>query len=132
MKWIACLGVLCTLGVTTGCISIKVGTEAEHSKIQILGLVGGYATVNALHHYEGNILEFGLFTSSKRPGELVSLDVWPVGGVGFGFIGGRVRFLPLEVALGTLFYCPKEPEEYGAPKPPPTPEPPPAKPAQTT
>jgi len=30
--------------------------------------------------------------------------LWPLGGIGIGFVGARVKILPIEFALGVLGY----------------------------
>ena len=54
------------------------------------------------------IFEAGIF-GAARCGEIATLDLWPLFGVGVGLAGVRIRILPFEFAIGTLFYHPKPP-----------------------
>jgi hypothetical protein len=107
MKIIAGVASAALVAWLGGCISLKVGTETPPSCLKIEGLADGYVTLSALHDYNGTILEFGLLNESLRKGEILSLDVWPLAGVGVGVVGARVRVLPLEAGLGVLWYNPK-------------------------
>lgn len=107
MKVIARVASAALVALLGGCISLKVGTETPPACLEIEGLVDGYVSMSALHGYNGTILDFGLFTKSLRKGEILSLDVWPLAGIGVGVVGARVRVLPLEAGLGVLWYDPK-------------------------
>ncbi len=102
-----------TAAVLPGCLSLSLETESHDPALAVSGLVDGYATVDALDPYDGQLVHAGIFSSAARRGEVASLDVWPLFGVGVGVAGGRVRVLPLEVALGTLFYEPSRPQRAG-------------------
>jgi hypothetical protein len=80
------------------------------------GLANGYATLSALHKYNGTILQFDLLSESLREGEIMSLDVWPLAGVSVGIVGARLRVLALEGGLGVIWYNPK-PEAISKEKP---------------
>jgi len=103
------VGVVCAIAVVLlgGCISLKIGTETRPSCLKMEGLADGYVSLSALHGYNGTILDFGLLNESLRRGEILSLDVWPLAGVGVGVVGARVRVLPMEAGLGVLWYNPK-------------------------
>ncbi len=93
-----------------GCLSLSVRTEAHDPALAVSGIVDGYVTPAALHPYDGHLIDAGLFEGDNlRRGEVAALDIWPLGGVGVGLVGARVRVLPLEIGLGTLFYEPSRP-----------------------
>lgn len=101
---------LCLLPtMLASCLSVQLGTEDRPSRLQMDGLASGYATIEAFPKYDGNILKAGLFQESARDGEWASIDIWPLGGIGVGFIGARVRVLFFEVGLGVLAYTPTRP-----------------------
>jgi len=54
--------------------------------------------------FDGNVVKVGFLHDNGRPGELAYADVWPLAGVGVGFVGARLRILFLEVGLGALCY----------------------------
>ncbi len=88
------------------CTSIRIGTDDPEGRgIRVDGLVDGYANFDGLERYDGEILYAGIFGSAQGD-DLATLDIWPLGGVGVGLAGARVRFLPLELGLGTLGYDP--------------------------
>lgn len=95
-----------------GCLSISIGPKSQPSELEISGLADGYATVGAFPEYDGTIFKAGIFSGSNRDGEWASVDLWPLGGVGVGFVGARVRVLFLEVAGGVLGF----PDERPKPK----------------
>ena len=97
-----------------GCLSLSLRTEQHDPALAVSGIVDGYVTPDALGSYDGELLHAGLFGSSARKGEIASLDVWPLFGVGIGVVGARVRVLPIEAALGTLFYEPSRPRHAAA------------------
>jgi len=107
MRKLAVVACMLSAVLMTGCISIQVGTERNSSGLQIKGLANGYVTLGGIDSYSGKILKFGLFSGSEGSGEVASLDLWPMFGVGVGVVGARVQVLPLQVGLGTLFYEPK-------------------------
>jgi len=98
-----------------GCISLKIETQEKPSALKVEGLADGYITMGGLHPYNGTIVDFGLFGEERRRGEILSLDVWPLAGIGVGVLGGRVRVIPLEAGVGILLYDPK-PEPAGPEK----------------
>ena len=105
----------CVLVFAAGCLSISIGTESRPERFQVEGLASGYLTASALGPYDGTFFDFGLFHKTQRPGEIVSVDLWPIVGAGVGVVGARVRLFAIEFGLGALFYHPKapyiEPEE---------------------
>jgi hypothetical protein len=107
MRIVAGIATGTMVALLTGCISLKIGTDTQPPSLRMSGLVNGYASAAALHPYNGTILNFGLFSKAERRGEFLSLDVWPLAGVGVGVVGARVRVLPLELGLGVLWYDPK-------------------------
>jgi len=108
MRILPVLGLFLSPLLCSGCFSLSVGTKSEPSQLEMSGLADGYAKVDALPEYNGTIFKVGLFSESNREGEWASIDLWPLGGVGVGFVGARVRILFLEVAGGVLGF----PEEH--------------------
>ena len=95
----------------TGCMSVSVGMGRE-AKVRSGGLVDGYVACNGIRPYDGEILEADLLgEGNERWGELASLDIWPIGGVGVSFIGARLKVLPFEAGFGIFGYSPS-PERY--------------------
>lgn len=99
--------VACAALLATGCVSLQVGTAPTPARLQVSGLASGYVSLAGLRPYDGTILDMGLFNMAERPGELVSLDLWPVFGFGVGVVGARAHLLMLDVGLGVLWYQPK-------------------------
>ncbi len=107
------LPLLLLLGAITGC-SLNIGTRRQDSTLSVHGLVNGFVSADALRPYDGTIFSVGVL-SDTRSGELVSLDFWPVFGLGIGAAGVRTRVLPVEAGVGVLFYDPKPPPRRSAP-----------------
>ena len=105
------LGLGLLLSGTTGCLSVQAGSEQRGADVD--GIVSGYVSADALRPYDGTILDFGLLKNTEQKGEILSFDLWPIGGFGIGLAGARVRLLPFEVGLGALFYHPDPPEHGG-------------------
>ena len=101
-------GVLCVS--ITGCISVTVSSESS-VEAECDGLLNGYATCNGIRPYDGTLIEAGCLSFNDRWGDVVSLDIWPIGGVGVGLIGAQVKLLPFEAGIGLLGYDP-QPEVY--------------------
>ena len=95
----------------TGCLSVQIGSK-DSTKVKSDGLVDGYMACNGIRPFDGTIIDADLLSSgSERWGELLSLDVWPIGGFGISFIGARVKLLPFEAGFGMFGYSPR-PEVY--------------------
>ena len=91
------------------CTSFDVGTEGDVA-LEYEGILDGYVTADGIPEYDGTLLHAGLLGSAAREGELVSVDLWPLGGVGVGLFGVRLQILPLDIGLGTLFFAPSAPQ----------------------
>ena len=116
-------GVLSAILLFSGCVSLRVGSEPGAEASVGAGLVNGYVSVNAIRTYDGDILTMGILPGYGATGELASIDVWPLVGVGIGILGVRAHVLPLEAGVGVLFYHPR-PWSPPPPQPPPPPPPP--------
>ena len=117
--------VACVLSVVllTGCVSFRVGTEKNPSRLQVKGLATGFVSLDGFQHYSGTILKFGLLSESEGPSEIASVELWPVMSVGVGLVGARVQLLPIQVGLGVLWYKPELKGAHGeAPHKPPAAE----------
>ena len=55
---------------------------------------------------DGKILRIGLWHMDERPGEIVSLDVWPLVGFGVGLVGVRAHVPPFNTGVGEIWYQP--------------------------
>lgn len=100
---VAALVLLCT----TGCIRLTAGVYPESYKPQFRGWVRGYASHKEMRNYDGTILELSTFCDAERPGEIVSVDLWPLAGIGVGPLGMRLRLLPFGMGFGTIAYDPR-------------------------
>ncbi len=120
------IGVLSAMLLFSGCISMHVGGTGPTAEASVgAGLVNGYVSANGIRKYNGNIVELGVLPGYGATGELASIDVWPVAGIGFGLLGIRAHLFPLEAGLGVLFY---HPQPWGPPLVTPPPPAPPAAP----
>lgn len=107
------LGLLAVAALPIGC-RIDAGAARDPDRVQVKGPGVIYATADAWRRWNGNVFELGLFNESERDGEIVSLDLGPLAGIGFGFVGLRVRLLMLEVGAATLCHDPLPlPSGYG-------------------
>jgi hypothetical protein len=114
VKWMSSLviGVVCAS--LTGCASLTVGTDRNPPQLKSKGILNGYMACNGFRPYDGKILEAGILSDNDRWGDMVSLDIWPIGGFGVSFIGAKMKLLPFDIGLGVLGYNPK-PEFYTKP-----------------
>jgi hypothetical protein len=87
------------------CVSVRVGPDDEFFRVR--GLAHAHASVNGLDDYDGSLLDIGILTNTRGRGELVSVEVGPLAGVGVGLFGARARVLPLELGAGVGFYDPR-------------------------
>lgn len=98
--------------LATGCAQLSIGTDpSQDAGLEFRGLVNGHANVSGLESYDGELLRAGLLGGADGD-DWATLEIWPLGGVGVGLAGARVRVLPFELGLGTLFY---DPEPFRAP-----------------
>lgn len=86
------------------CVSVTIGSDKD--SLEVRGLVNAYATLDGLEDRSGPLFEFGLFTSEGGRDELFNLEIGPLASVGVGLVGARVRVLPLEIGIGSVFYNP--------------------------
>src|SRR6185295_6852251 len=91
--------------VLAACATAEVGTKARAELLDKDQTIGGFADLDGIRPWDGTIVKLGAF-GSERPGEWVSLDVWPVLGFGAGPIGARLQILPLEFGGGFGYYTP--------------------------
>ena len=110
MKRIPLSLLLGLLLLTPSCISFRLSAEDDPS-IRASGIGTAYAGYSGFDEWDGSIIKLGLFGGDGRAGEFFSLDIWPLGGVGLGLAGARVRVLPFEVGAGALLYHPKLPKK---------------------
>lgn len=98
---------LSTLLLLNSCIALSIGTERKPSRIEAKGLGSAYAAIPGIEPFEGNIAQIGLFQDSARDGEWASVDIWPIGGVGVGFVGARIKLFIFEIGAGVFGYQPE-------------------------
>ena len=110
---IAALAPLLSALITAGC-RMDAGFDDHPDRFEIDGPGVIYATASAWPRWNGNVVELGLFDEAERNDEFLSFDLWPLVGVGVGFVGARVRVLMFEVGAATLCYDPLPlPSRYG-------------------
>lgn len=97
--------------LSSGCVSVRIGTGEEPSALEMKGLANGYASVHGIRPYDGTIFELGILDHSRRSGEfeVVSLELWPVFALGVGLAGARIQVLPFDLGVGALSYDPDPP-----------------------
>ena len=78
-------------------------------RVEVGGLASLYISAVELEKFDRTFFTGGVFTRTKRSGEIASVDFGPMLGVGVGVAGARVRVFPLEFGVGTLFYRPRPP-----------------------
>ena len=108
-----------------GCVSLKMGAGPGSSLVRIEGPVNAHVSAEAPQRGDA-VVDVGVLGNTRRHGEIVSVDVWPLVGVGVGLAGARASVLGLEVGVGTLLYDPApeaQEERDGAADPEAEPEP---------
>ena len=93
--------------LTSGCIHLKAGFYPESYKGGFQGWVKGYASYREMPKWDGTFLKIAIFDDSNRPGELLTLDIPFLAGMGIGPLGARIRILPFALGVGTIAYDPK-------------------------
>ncbi len=122
MRLVCLCTTLVLLCVLTGCVSVVVARDARGpGRVESSGFISGVVDFNGIAEYDGTIVRFGILTNMPRRGELVGIDVWPILGVGIGFLGARVQVLPLQVGVGAFWYEPCVALNQPPPGPPPDP-----------
>lgn len=101
--WLFCLPLL----LLNGCFSLTIGTQDGPDRVQMNGLADGFVVVDSIRPYDGRIVELGLFGGKDTWGNLASVEVWPIGGVGLSFVGAKARLAFLEAGVGALGYHPR-------------------------
>ncbi|MBM4013579.1 MAG: hypothetical protein FJ293_01255 [Planctomycetes bacterium] len=106
------LALLAIAATPTAC-HVHAGAASNPDRVEIAGPGVLYATADAWRRWNGNVLEIGLF-DGERDGELLSIDLGPLAGIGIGVVGLRARLLMLEVGAATLCHDPLPlPSGYG-------------------
>jgi len=93
-----------------GCVSIKAGNGPGTSLVRMDGPVNAHVSAGPPSR-TGSLVNVGVLRNTARKGEVVSVDVWPLFGVGVGVVGARASVLGLEVGVGSLLYDPQPPTE---------------------
>jgi hypothetical protein len=92
-----------------GCLSIKAGNGPGAALVRMDGPIQAHVAAGPPAR-GSSYVNVGVLRGTQRDGELVSVDVWPLFGVGVGIVGARASILGLEVGVGSLFYDPQPPE----------------------
>ena len=87
---------------------LTVGAYDDPPRLAMDGWVTGYAAIPGIRPYDGTIIRLDIFEDC----ELIMAEVWPLAEAGIGFVGARLRILPLEIALATLCYEPQPPDYW--------------------
>lgn len=93
------------LMLVAACTSARVSTTPSGEFLDRDGPIDGFASFDGIRPYDGNIVTLGIF-GSERPGEWLSLGIWPLFDIGIGPIGARAQILPLEFGGGVGWYTP--------------------------
>jgi hypothetical protein len=94
------------LGVCSGpsCTLLSGGVGTHPPQVYTDGLVNSSVALTGIGPYDNRFFHASVLSHDGRFGGIASLEVWPLGGVGIGFAGARVKILPLEIAIGVLGY----------------------------
>jgi hypothetical protein len=95
-----CLAV-CT---SPGCTLLSGGVGPTPPQIYTDGLVNSSVALTGIGPYNNRFFHASVLSKNGRYGGIASLELWPLGGIGIGFVGARVKILPIEFALGVLGY----------------------------
>lgn len=106
MRRIAFVPSLFAFALSTGCVSFRIGSDAEPPEFEMKGWGNAFATIGELPDYDGAVVSAHLFRGGKHTGEIAAIDIWPVLGIDVGVLGLRGRLFNLEAGVGTLFYQP--------------------------
>ena len=91
-----------------GCVSVNVGKDEETTKeSKPAGLFEAFCDLDGIHSYNGTFIEAGILSTRDRWGNIVSLEVWPIAGLGVSFIGLKAQLLPLQAGVGFFGYDPR-------------------------
>jgi hypothetical protein len=73
--------------LVAACTTARVGTRPAGEFLDRDSEIDGFATFDGIRPYDGDVVTLGIF-GSQRPGEWLSLGVWPLFDLGVGPIGG--------------------------------------------
>lgn len=92
----------------TSCFSLRIGggDHDDDGFFEIDGVADAYADTYSWSDYDGPPVDIGVLSFNN--GEVASVDLGPIFGVGVGLAGFRLRVFPFDVGLGTLFYDPED------------------------
>lgn len=110
-RFASLLIVLGAVAMLAGC-AVRLGKGDEPPRFEWAGLGSVYVGASGIRPYDdGSILRADVL-KFDRGGEIVSLEVWPVFGLGIGLVGARVQVLAVEAAAGVILYHPEAREAY--------------------
>lgn len=69
--WIMCVIVI----MSSGCVSLEVGTKTKPSRIQMEGLGTAYVAISGIRPYDHTILKVAILDDAGESGEIASLDI---------------------------------------------------------
>jgi len=90
----------------TGCTSIRSGPGKWQHGFRYEGKFGGYASYTDLRAYDGDVVQLDFFNDEQQPGEMLNMDLWPLGGIGLGPFGMRGHLFWIGGGLGSVWYVP--------------------------
>jgi hypothetical protein len=85
--------------MVNGC---AVRTSSTPPHIKTTGVVNSYAAVNGFRPYESQLGAVEILDGDGRWGEVVSVDLFGLGGLGVGFVGVRLKLLPFETGIDVI------------------------------
>ena len=91
--------------IATGCAGFDVEAVEDRAAAKLSGVVAGHVSLDAWKE-KAKPVAVGIL-GSARSGELASLDLGPILGVGAGSAGGRLKLLGVEIALGSGLVAPE-------------------------
>lgn len=91
---------------SSGCMAGRMGPGLRQHGFGYEGYFGGYFSYTDLRGYDAEIVRVDILNNEQQPGELLNLDLWPIGGIGLGPIGIRGHLGPIGGGLGGLYYIP--------------------------
>lgn len=96
------------LGMLSGC---AVHTASSPPHIKTTGVINSYAAVNGFRPYAKQLGALEILDGNGRWGEIVSVDLFGLGGFGVGLVGVRLKLLPFETGIDVIGDV-KGPENY--------------------
>lgn len=90
----------------SSCATARWGPGHYQKTFHKEGKLGGYLSYTDLRRYDGDLVQFDVWNDSIQNGEIINMDLWPIGGIGLGGFGMRGHLGPIGGGIGTLWYIP--------------------------